>query len=185
MERWLENVSKLEYPADLLLVDNSPGTEYVETVKGYCTKYGITNYKIEHLEINQEQGAGERIGRSREIIRKEFLSKDYDAWFTWECDQILPVNALDKLIELMNMGNFMMVSHNSWVRGSPEKSLAAFGCCLVKRECLEKYGFLLEYPNMPDCWHVGEVWFKNQVINGGGNYIEVYGIIKPIYHLDQ
>ena len=33
MERWLKNVSKMEYPADLLLVDNSPGLTYVEQVK--------------------------------------------------------------------------------------------------------------------------------------------------------
>jgi len=39
MERWLKNVSKMEYPADLLLVDNSPGLTYVEQVKDYCKKY--------------------------------------------------------------------------------------------------------------------------------------------------
>lgn len=186
MERWLENVSKLrlEYPADFLMVDNSPGFDYVEKVKGYCQKYTIKNYQIKHLEINQAQPPSERIGRSREIIRTEFLSKDYDAWFSWECDQIIPTYTLDRLTALMKTGNYMMIHPNSWAREIPGEPNATFGCCLIKRECLEKYGFLLEYPDMPDCWHGGEVWFKKQVLKGGGNYIEVYGIINPIYHLN-
>lgn len=183
MERWLENMSKLEYPTDLFMVDNSPGLDYVEKVKGYCAKYGITNYKIGHLEINQEQGADERIGRSREIIRQEILSHDYDAWFSWECDQIIPADALDKLIAILKEGNFMLVAHGSPGRVVESEAIAAFGITLIKREPLEKYGFLLEYPNMPNVWHAGEAWFKKQILKGGGNYIEVYGVIKPIYHL--
>ena len=185
MERWLENVSKLEYPADLLLVDNSPGTNYVAKVKGYCQKYGVKNYQIKHLEINQENGADERIGRSREIIRQEVLSKNYEAWFSWECDQIIPVNTLDILIRMMQAGNYMMVHPNSWAREVPTELNASFGCCLIGRKALEKYGFLLEYPDMPDCWHGGDTWFKKQVIKGGGSYIEIYGIIQPIYHLNN
>lgn len=187
MERWLANVSKLQkvYPADLLLVDNSPGFEYVEKVKDYCEKYGIKNYKIEHIEVHQANGADERIGRSREVIRQHILSHDYDAWFTWECDQIVPANALTKLVAIMKAGNYMMIHHNSWAREIPAEPNASFGCSLIKRVCLEKYGFLLEYPDMPNCWHGGEVWFKKQVLKGGGSYIEVYGLIKPIYHLNK
>src|SRR3989344_9317605 len=94
MEKWLENVSKLEYPADFMMVDNSPvldpvrsktsakggssadqafqavrtsnGIDYVEKVKKYCAKYGITNYKIEHLELPPEQEVHERVAGSRE-----------------------------------------------------------------------------------------------------------------------
>src|SRR3990172_13367128 len=86
IQRWLQNVAKLQAksPADLLLVDNSPGFDYVEKVKGYCKKYKIKNYKIKHLEINQNQPVPERIGRSREIVRQEILANDYGAWFSWE-----------------------------------------------------------------------------------------------------
>src|SRR3989344_4571515 len=89
VERWLENVSQLllKYPADFLMVDNSPGTGYAEKVRKYCEKYKIRNYEIEHLEIGKWQPSAEKIGRSREIIRKKFLSGNYDAWFSWECDQ--------------------------------------------------------------------------------------------------
>ncbi len=177
MEQWLENVSKLrlQTPADLLLVDNSPGLGYMEKVKEYCVKYGIANYKIEHLEIGQGQPVDERIGRSREIIRQEILAHDYDAWFSWECDQLIPASALDELIKTMKMENYMIVDHHfreSEIMPGPD---AGLDCSLVKGECLEKYGFLLEYPDMPNCWHAaGHTWFKKQVLKGGGNiYIKL------------
>ena len=187
MERWLENVSKLlkESPTDFLMVDNSPGLGYVEKVKGYCKKYGIKNYQIKHLDMTHDNGADERIGRSREVIRQEVLTQNYDAWFSWESDQLIPPDALTKLVMIMEAGNYMMISHNSWSREIPTEPMAAFGCALISRKVLEKYGFLLEYPDMPNIWHGGDVWFKKQVIKGGGNYVEVYGAIGPIYHLNE
>lgn len=188
MERWLENVSRQKYPADLFMVDNSPGTGYTEKVTGYCTKYGITNYKIVHLELSEKQEKHERIARSREIIRNELLSKDYDAWFVWECDQIIPRDTLDRLIKIMETGNYMMVNPNKWARDNPNNPNTDFGCCLIKREALEKYGFILESgkdSDMPNSWENGEAWFKTRVIRGGDSYVDVYGVIEPIYHLDQ
>lgn len=186
-EQWLKNVAKLqaEYPADLLLVDNSPGFDYVEKVKEYCKKLGIQNYKIEHLEINQEQPVGERINRSREIIRQEILGKDYDAWFSWESDQIIPTDTLSTLTKIMEAGSYTMIHPNAWNREVPAEPNADFGVCLIKRDALEKRGFLLEYPGMRDCWHGGEAQFKKQVLEDGGSYIEIYGLIKPILHLND
>lgn len=183
MKRWLENVAKLqlEYPADLFLVDNSPGTDYVEKVKEYCAKYGIKNYKIEHLEINQSLHPEVRIERSEEIIRQEILIHDYDAWFSWECDQIIPTDALDKLIKLMKAGNFMMVVHNSWDRQAPAAFNTDMGITLIKKDVLKKHGFLPKPGS--ERWRGPEAWFKERVLRSGGNYIDVYGIIKPIYHL--
>jgi hypothetical protein len=190
MERWLQNVAKLQLqtPADLFLVDNSPGLNYMEKVKGYCAKYGITNYKLEHLELPPEQKVDERVARSREIIRKEIISKDYDAWFTWECDQIIPTNSLDELIKMMNAGNFMMVNHNNWIRQLPDRVNTDFGISLIKRECLEKYSFLLEFgtdPDMPHNWKFGEAWLKVQILRDGGSIVEVQGVLNPVYHLDN
>lgn len=189
MERWLENVSKLEYQTDLLMVDNSPGLKYVEKVKGYCKKYGITNYQIRHLEINDQQLAAEKIGRSREIIREEILAKGYDAWFSWESDQIIPINTLDKLVDLMQKGNFSMVVHNSWDRENPSTPTFYFGIALIGRGPLEKYSFLIDkYTSDPDMnftWYRAEEWFKKQIRRDGGNYIEVCGITGPIYHLNK
>lgn len=187
MRRWLKNVVDLQkvYPVDLLLVDNSPGMQYVDTVKRYCEEVGVSNYKIDHIEVIQENGADERIGRSREIIRQEVLDIGYDAWFSWECDQIIPIDTIAKLEKIMLAGNYWMVTPNSWARGSTNDLNANFGCCLISRTPLEMYGFLLEYPDMPNCWHGGETWFKKQIIKGGGSFIELYGIINPIYHLNN
>jgi len=192
MERWLENVSKLqrEYPADsksnsvdFLMVDNSPGFDYIKRVKGYCTKYGITNYRIEHLEINQQQPVEEIIGRSIEIIRQEVLDKDYDAWFSWECDQLIPANALSELIKMMESGNFTIASHSTWVRVDPSQVLdELFGTTLIKREVLEKISFI---PEMPDTWEPTDKWFRKQVLKDGGSTIEADGVLKPVYHLED
>lgn len=197
MERWLENVAKLvaKSPADLLLVDNSPNLDYVEKVKGYLAKYGIMNYRIKHFKFNQGMGVDEKRGRiekSQEIISREILSGDYDAWFSWECDQIIPRNSLKELIKLMNVSNAVMVIHNSWTRGVTGLHLADFGVALISRECLKKFGSLLkfigraDYPDMSMDRKLGdEGWFKKRVLHSGGNYIEASGVIGPIYHLDR
>lgn len=190
MERWLENVSKLKYPADLFIVDNSPGLEYVEKVRGYCAKHGITNYHIEHLEINQGLGADIRIEASQEMIRQYILSHDYDAWFSWECDQIIPTNALDELIKIMQAGDFTMVIHNSHARWDPAIPNTNMGITLIKRECLEKNWFLPERGgeislDLADSYDVNDAVFKKRVLRSKDKYIEVFGIIKPIYHLSR
>jgi|SRR3989344_756748 len=187
MEKWLKNVAKLklEYSADLILVDNSPGTEYMETVKGYCTKYGITNYKIVHIDFDQGMSVNtkdKRIETAQKIIREEVLSHDYDAWFSWECDQIIPVDALNKLVELMNIYGVMMVAANSWARNNPAEFNPDMGVTLIAKECLEKHGFLLKGDTD---WQGNDRWFKERVLKSGGNYIDVYGVINPVYHLDK
>jgi len=190
MEQWLQNVAKLQRqtPADLLLVDNSSGTEYTEKVRDYCAKTGVKSYKIAHLELPEEQSFMERLARSREIIRKEILSHDYEAWFSWESDQIIPANSLDELVKMMNAGNFMMVNHNTWTRQLSDRVNTDFGISLIKRECLEKYSFILEFgtdPDMPHNWKFGEAWLKVQVLRDGGSFIEVQGVLNPVYHLDN
>ncbi len=187
MQRWLANVAKLQKksPADLLLVDNSPNLDYMEKVKGYLNKYGIKNYKIKHLEIGDLQGRDEKIARSREIIRQYLISRDYEAWFSWESDQIIPPNTLVKLVKIIEAGNYTMIHPNSWERAIPFEPDAGFGVCLIRRAPLEKFTFLLDTPALRNCWYGGESWFKNQVLKDGGSYIDVYGLIKPIYHLDK
>ena len=190
MERWLQNVAELisVSPADLLLVDNSPNPSYVEKVKAYCQKYGIKNYQIKYLSLPPEQEKFERIARSREVIRHQILSGDYDAWFCWECDQIIPNNSLGKLINIMKDGNYLLVNPNKWQREAPDQHNYDFGCALIKREALEKYGFILNSntdPQMPNTYELSEYWFKTRISRDGGRFAQVDGIIDPIYHLDK
>lgn len=187
MERWITNVAELQKasPADLLLVDNSPGFDYVEKVKGYCKKHGFSNYQIMHFEIQQGEPKGEKVGRAREIIRQYVLSRGYDAWFSWESDQIIPTSTLSILSHVMEAGNYAMVHPGTWSKEVQLQPEVNFGVCLIQKQPLEKHGFLIEYPNMSGSWLENEIMFKKHILKEGGSYIEVYGLIKPIYHLDK
>lgn len=187
IHQWFASVAQLLKisPARILLVDNSPDLSYVAILKKLCNKYGITDYDITHIHVEQENGRDERIGRSREVIRQYVLHYGYDAWFSWESDQLIPAHTLKILSDIMESGNYSMIHPNTWSRENPSEPEANFGACLISRKELVKYGFLLEYPNMPKCWYGGETWFKKQVIKGGGSYIEIYGTIKPILHINQ
>jgi len=195
MEKWLKNVSQLQekYPADLLLVDNSPSLDYLEKVKEYLKKYKIQNYQIKHLKITQEEETNnnideqihERVTHSQEFIRQYVLSHDYDAWFSWECDQIIPVDSLDKLIEIMKIGNFMIVNHNCWNKNVKDELCFDLGVSLVRRDCLKNYGFLLEFGTdpEPDSWYNAHAWYRKRLKKDGVPFIDLTGIISPILHL--
>lgn len=187
IERWLKNVAELQKqtPADLLMVDTSVGLDYVEKVKSYCAKYGVANYKIKHLEISEFQPWEEKVGRSWETIRRKILSNDYSAWFSWGCDRIIPANALNRLATIMEAGNYMLVGPSSWGREAALEPTVNFSCALIERTALQKYGFSLDAPDMPDCWAASEEWFKKRLLKGGGSYIEIYGIINPICQLKE
>jgi hypothetical protein len=196
MERWLENVHHVQKhtAADVLLVDNSPGLDYVDRVTTLCTKYNIKNYTVEHFEVtnrelNPDMARGINVEISQEMIRQWTLKKDYDAWFSWECDQIIPADSLSRLTELMSSANYMMVVVNSWARSTPDVLNANMGVTLIGRNALKK-GWFLPFnegevsTNLEDFYNVDETMFKKRVLKSGGNYVELYGVIEPIYHLN-
>ena len=195
MEKWLKNVAKLqkESPADLLIVDNSAGLGYVKKMTEYCEKFGINNYKIEHLEIDQgelvnkniDEQIHERVARSQEMIRQFVLSKDYDVWFSWECDQLIPSDTLLKLLEIMKMGDFMVVNHNCWDKNVPDGLCFDLGVSLVSRDCLKKYGFLLEFGKdpEPDTLYNAHAWYRSRLKKDRVRFIDVCNIVSPILHI--
>ena len=194
-ERWLKNVAKLQKvtPADLLLVDNSPDLKYIEKVKKYCLKYKIKNYEIKHFEFNQGMTDGKieiRVQRAKDIIRRAILAKDYEAWFSWECDVLIPVSTVSKLIKIMRSGNFMMVSHNYWNRRVPGNVNLAMGCTLIKRGSLKigKVNFIYERKEATGLEMAGD-WLEDlvqkRILRNGGSFVRVENIVKPIYHLHK
>ena len=210
MKSWLQNVAKLqkETPVDLLLVDNSPGTDYLEKVKGYCKKFGIKNYGLKHFEVknanlNPDLVRSVNVEISQEIIRRHTIKQDYDAWFSWECDQIIPENTLNQLIAMMSAGKYMMVVVNSWARETRGELNANMGVTLISSEALKMSWFLPDkkgkislelkdfYQNgeisfdLADFYNVDETMFKKRILRSGGNYVEIYGVIEPIYHLNN
>lgn len=197
MEKWLKNVAQVQkqYPVDLLMIDNSKGTTYIEKVKGYCKKYGVTNFKFDHFEIENDnldssQLRSMRVEYAQEMLRQATLNGGYDAWFSWECDQLIPSNTLKKLSEMMQVENHMMIVVNSWARTIPNTFNANMGVTLISRQALQKSWFLPEKNGeisreIADGYGVDETMFKKRILKSGGNYIEIYGVIKPIYHLDN
>ncbi|MBF8249470.1 MAG: hypothetical protein HW400_71 [Candidatus Levybacteria bacterium] len=188
MERWLESVSKLNYPFDLLLIDNSENPGYVKKLRAYCKKYGITNYKLLHIDVARDAILDERLARCRELIRREILDKNYDAWFSLECDVIAPPDALSKLVNLIE--NYWMVSHAYPARGIPNGTNAELGISLIKQKALVRLGFSNEYgyvnPLLPNSRYGSDVWFIRRIDYASkGKRISVDGIIKPIYHLSH
>ncbi len=185
LEKWLENVVKLRqiYPTDFLMVDSSKDTGYVKKIKKRCQKIGIKNYKLEHIVIGQWQPWAEKTGRSWEVIRENLLAHNYDAWFSWECDIIIPTNTLNTLIKIMKSGNYSMVNANALRMDQPVVTETNISSCLIKRDVIEKYTFMLTPPE--NCWAGGEERFKKKVLAGGGSYLELYGTIKPVIHLEK
>lgn len=185
MEKWLDNVAQLmrKNPSRLLLVDTSPDLSYLEKIKNYCDEVGIKDYKLRHLEIGPWQPWAEKTGRSWELIRQEVIANGYDVWFSWECDLIIPINTLDILSSIIKSGNYSMVHTNVWSKTVNPNPEANFGCCLIKRDVLEKYTFILTPPE--NCWAGGEERFKKKVLEVGGSFLELYGTISPISRLTE
>lgn len=205
IERWLDKVALLKYPTDLMLVDSSSESSYTKKLKRYVIKHGfnlVNNlpqnknvkneqivYKakktciIKHIEVGKYQPLDEKIGLSREAIRDMVLKYDYDAWFSWESDIIIPVDTLDRLVKIMEAKNYTLVHPNYWIRGNPSKPIGDFACCLINRWGLEKSGFTLEYSDQGNNWKGNDARFKKNVLKAGGSCIQIYGIIRPIYRL--
>jgi len=185
MKRWMKSVGELSYPVEeLFLVDNSPGLEYSEYLKTITPKNIKTT--VVHIDIPYTDPE-ERVGVAREEIRKKVISGGFDWWFSWESDVIAPPDSLDNLLKYTN--EFKLIHHTSPSRYDPDDSGNSFGLSLVHRDLLEKFGFVLEWGAvdslMPNCYHGVDSWFNRRVMRSGEGYIELYGVVRPIYHLNE
>lgn len=185
MDRWLASVSALDFPADLLLVDNSEDKEYIKKVQEYCQKYKIPHFKIVHIDIPEGTHIEQRLSLAHEVIRQEVLKEGYDFWYSLECDVIVPPEALTRLLGLID--DYWMISHGYPSRINPENVNMEFGTALIRREALSKLEFKGHYgfidSQKPYIFQGNESWFKARILALGGKYVNVFGQIKPIYHL--
>lgn len=188
LEKWVANVKHLtkQTPADILLVDNSPTSKYVRKIESYCQKHRVKNFRIDYLKLPAEQKVFERVARCREAIRQEVLNRQYDAWFSWECDQLVPLNTLKDLLKMMSASDMDIVALNGWLRNIKDEPNFDFGVALINRRILEKYSFILQFgsnPQMPTTYEPSEMWFRRRVIAGGGKIMHIDGVITPIRHI--
>lgn len=195
LKKFLDSVSKLKYPADLLLVDSSPEFDFVKKVERYCQEYGFTpvnnllsseikniyatsntgkNVMIKHINVDQKKSKDEKIGRSREIARKQTLTGYYDAWLNWKCDYLLSPDALYKLVEVMEVGDYSIVSHIPSLNEISSVPTHFFGVDLIRTDVLNRYGFLIDYPDMPsNTWHGNGLWLKKRAVRDGRKCLEI------------
>ena len=175
IKKWLAKVAKLmqKTPADLLMVDSSPDNKYLEQAKNYCAEYGIKDYKLQHIEAHQANGMDEMVGRSREAIRQHLLASDYEAWFSWQVGREISDDTLEKLIDSMETNGYLVVSNNMWEGKNLEATHPFLSCALIHKWCLKKYGFLLDYANMPGSWHNADNWFKERLHSANIKFMEV------------
>ncbi|MDO8335601.1 MAG: hypothetical protein Q7T74_02340, partial [Candidatus Saccharibacteria bacterium] len=139
-----------------------------------------------HIDVSKDAILDERLARSREIIRREVLDKNYGAWFSLECDVIAPPDCLSKLVNLIS--DYWMVSHIYPSREIPNETHAQLGISLINRKALTELGFINGYgyvnPLSPNSWYGSDVWFIRRIdTSKTGKHMNIGGIIKPIYHL--
>jgi hypothetical protein len=171
MRRWLKSISEIKSKVDwtLLMVDNSASPTWYEKVIDYCKELGFTNYTLAHLP-NMKDGEtweAERLGLSRERIREEVL-KDYDYWWSWECDILCPPETLDYLLKFTP--EFDAIYHTYPPKGNTIENMEqdGIGCVLYSRKILENFKFVehqtplgadgrLIFETMRNGWKVVEI----------------------------
>ena len=90
LREWLQYITRFTYPQyDILLVDNSDDEHFREQVwqAGFACDYVSPNGKR----------ATHYVAESQNLLRKWFLERQYDYYFSLECDNFPPLN----IIELM------------------------------------------------------------------------------------
>jgi len=158
-EDYSNAIKKQDHSYDLLIVDNSEKDDYFNELK----EKDINVIKIPKTELKHDT-----VLRSREAIVKKFLEGNYTHLFWVDSDVIIPPKALSTLLEAnkdiisgvylspFNYPQFSLIhpvayklTHKEELRHPlqsreikineiKELHSVGFGCCLIKREVLEK-----------------------------------------------
>jgi hypothetical protein len=184
IREWLNSVSKLKGDWFLFMVDNSDTVDFSERVHRYCYEIGLKNYELIHLEGMGGRESEERLSYSREEIRNRL--DDYDYWLSWECDIVLPPDALNILLTFMD--GFDNVNHGYPDREKSSMEVGGVGCSLFKKEILKDFTFLNGYafcdPDDKQNYYSGDCWLITWLLRGGFKMAELHNILK-IRHLCQ
>ena len=97
LDEWIENLNKLNYPIDVLMIDTTPeNDEYFKRLQTKVVKdkpinvirfpWDCSNYIVQHLAY------------AREKIREFFLASDYQFLMNCDDDIFLPVWGIERLV---------------------------------------------------------------------------------------
>jgi len=136
----------------------------------------VDEWRLGEMEINQGAQAYDQITQKYQMARDRVLAGDYDAMMTVEYDNIIPADALTRLVAMdtdvayglyccrRKFSRWLAFAevYDNWghsLSGKPERAAAAwgnvvetkgvgFGCTLIKRRVLEAIPFR-RFPNHP------------------------------------
>jgi hypothetical protein len=95
---WLDYIKKLNYPVDILLVDNSKSDNLQKRI--YEKYPNCAQFVCTHIIINKKDITKRLImAESMETIRRQALIFNYDYLFSLECDVFPPFDIIEKLLE--------------------------------------------------------------------------------------
>jgi hypothetical protein len=170
-DQWLDQLEKLTYPVDVLIVDNSKYPNNYEYLKEKAEN-SKHNFKVEYCKPKPGTSVRDALNDCMTIIRKAILDGGYTHWFSLETDVFIPYNTIEYLLAFDKSFIGLPYFHGSGVNGTflmqqdfpgldkrlsnislPKKSFLDFkgelitcyqggiGCCLVKRAVIEYIPF--------------------------------------------
>ncbi len=181
MDAWLESVKEQDIIADLYMVDNSDAPDFYR-------KYKRKGYDVDRIEYPAGRNDDDRLSRSREMIRKRFIKGNYDIWFSWECDIILPKNTYSYLSNFLN--DFDIINHDYPSREHPDEQIGGIGCTIVKKWVMDAISFTAYggygqcYPKNPNCYYGNEGLFFTLAVENGAKALTIHNKLD-IKHLAE
>ena len=176
---WLDSVKALEHQCDVLLVDNSDTEDFVDRVAEHCERIKL-DIRILHLDNMRGKEVLERIALSHKRIQEKVLEGGYDYWFSLECDNIVPANALHIL--LTEIEGIEVVRHFYPEKTRKHIEVDGIGCALFKRKILEDFK-LGEYGTCdslepqraysPDNWLYMKLWREKVKVKDLHNFLDI------------
>lgn len=143
LDSWAHNVKKLTYPNyEIMLVDNSKEESFYHRIQ----KLGINAKRIEYNPDNKK-----RITESRNVLREEVLSKDYDYLLSLEQDLLPPSDIIE-----------LLMRHNKSIVGAPYMLFTYLGKnipCVMTSHYTNKEPEGLWHPDFVPEWS-----FKNKLL---------------------
>ena len=198
IEKYLESVKALEWDnIEFVMIDNSDTDILTKIIETKLVDKKIDVVSMADKEMKSEvillpdmmgRESEARLALSREYFREMFLKSDAVYWLSWECDIILPPDALKVLIGILQTNQVDIVNCYYPDRDEKFKSVSGIGCSLFTRKCLETVSFMdngaYGYCDslIPNCYYGGDSWFMRQLERAKFKMLDLHNILE-IQHL--
>lgn len=181
MTEWLDSVNALIMPdgieKQLIIVDNSPTTEFIQQVDAYIKEKGYKFIETYRLPLLGSAVSEHRMAKSREEFTKKIKEKESIDWFlSWECDIIVDAEALLKLWKYKD--DFQLISSTYPSREDITCICGGIGFMLMHMDVLRQFEWMGDggYGQCdvthPSCVHSNDSWMIHRALRAGYKLIE-------------